>query len=92
MPQMSGTELARDLKQTHPGVRVLYVSGYTDSADGLAAVGSGTVAFLQKPFTAASLTRKVREVLEGPEHKRGGGAVERPGPAGRDGPASATEA
>ena len=59
----SGSELARDLVAARPGTRVLYMSGYTDNRvvqDG--ALPPGTE-FLQKPFTADGLRRKVREVL-----------------------------
>jgi PAS domain S-box-containing protein len=63
MPQMSGRELAEHLALLHPETKVLYMSGYADHAvvqHGL--LDPGTV-FLQKPFTAAALARKLREVL-----------------------------
>jgi two-component system, cell cycle sensor histidine kinase and response regulator CckA len=65
MPQMSGPELAKRLGATRPEMKVLCMSGYTDDSivrHGVLATG---VAFLQKPITPASLTRKVREVLDG---------------------------
>ena len=63
MPQMGGKELARQLKELHPALKVLFVSGYTENAIAHQAVLEPGVAFLQKPFTLATLTRKVREVL-----------------------------
>ena len=63
MPGMSGRDLVKNLSKTRPETRVLYLSGYTEDAivsDG--SIESGT-AFLQKPFSLLSLSRKVREVL-----------------------------
>jgi two-component system, cell cycle sensor histidine kinase and response regulator CckA len=64
MPRMGGRELARQILAAHPEIKVLFVSGYSEDAilhRGLLEPGT---AFLQKPFTADSLTRKVREVLD----------------------------
>jgi len=64
MPGMSGKELARRVSQRRPGIRVLYMSGYTtDTVVHHGVVESGTH-FLQKPFTSTSLATKVREVLD----------------------------
>ena len=63
MPGMGGREMVRQLAESRPGTKVLYLSGYTEDAilnDG--SVEQGT-AFLQKPFTLRSLSRNVREVL-----------------------------
>ena len=63
MPGMGGRELVKQLTASHPGTKVLYLSGYTEDAiisDGSIELGT---AFLQKPFTLQNLTRKVREVL-----------------------------
>ena len=63
MPGMSGQELSRRLCTSDPALKVLYLSGYTeDSIIHEGALEPGT-AFLQKPFTLQSLSRKVREVL-----------------------------
>jgi PAS domain S-box-containing protein len=64
MPKMSGRELAEKLAPVRPDMRVLFMSGYTDDVvvrDGSLELG---VAFLQKPITPETLTRKVREVLD----------------------------
>jgi CheY-like chemotaxis protein len=61
MPGMDGTELSKVVAAHYPDIRVLYMSGYTDRfIEGLSA---GTV-LLQKPFTFAALTGKLRAVLE----------------------------
>ena len=63
MPGMGGREMVKQLIGTSPRTKVLYLSGYTEDAivsDG--SIEKGT-AFLQKPFTLQSLSRKVREVL-----------------------------
>ncbi|MCA1586739.1 MAG: PAS domain S-box protein, partial [Acidobacteria bacterium] len=64
MPTMSGRELVSHLQQTHPGIKVLYCSGYTDDAIVRHGKLDSGVAFLQKPFTPRSLLSKVREVLD----------------------------
>jgi CheY-like chemotaxis protein len=65
MPQMGGRMLAERLTLNRPGIKVLYMSGYADDA----IVHHGTLDpgtnFIAKPFSAADLTRKVREVLDG---------------------------
>jgi PAS domain S-box-containing protein len=64
MPGASGPDLARRLTAERPELQVLFVSGYPDDSPdspGLLEPGS---AFLQKPFTADTLARKVRDVLD----------------------------
>jgi len=65
MPNMSGRELADELLGVRPNLKVLYVSGYTDDAIVHHGMLEPGLNFLQKPFTPASLARKVREVLDG---------------------------
>jgi CheY-like chemotaxis protein len=64
MPGMTGANLADQLQQRIPGVRVLYMSGYTDDIAGRHGVLQGGAAYLQKPFGTNALAQKVREVLE----------------------------
>jgi two-component system cell cycle sensor histidine kinase/response regulator CckA len=67
MPGISGQELSRQLCIADPSLKVLYLSGYTeDSIIREGALEAGT-AFLQKPFTLQTLSRKVREVLRSAE-------------------------
>ena len=63
MPGSSGLELARSLAAVRPDLPVLFVSGYTDESVLAELIESGAD-FLQKPLTQASLTRKIREILE----------------------------
>ncbi len=65
MPQMGGRDLADQLLELRPRMKVLFMSGYTDTAIVNHGVLDPGTAFLQKPFTAELLDRKVREVLDG---------------------------
>ena len=64
MPGMSGPTLVKRSDGTRPGVKVLYMSGYTDDVVVRHGMLDEGMPFLGKPFTAAELTRKVREVLD----------------------------
>jgi PAS domain S-box-containing protein len=64
MPQISGRELAAVLQRRHPGLRVLFTSGYTNNPDHLPEVLRPGVGYLEKPYTGSVLARKVRELLD----------------------------
>ena len=64
MPLMSGTVMAEWLKTTDPDLKILFTSGYTDDAIAQHGVLEPGVAFLDKPYTQAALTRRVREMLD----------------------------
>ncbi len=64
MPGINGRVLAERLAPSQPGMRILYVSGYTDSFIAGHGVLEAGAHLLHKPFTEESLTRKVRELLD----------------------------
>ncbi|MEO7361581.1 MAG: PAS domain-containing protein, partial [Gemmatimonadaceae bacterium] len=64
MPGASGPELTARLQTQRPGLKVLYMSGYTEDAIVHHGVLDPDIAFLHKPFTSDSLSRKLREVLD----------------------------
>ncbi len=64
MPSAGGRQVAERVAELRPGIKVLYMSGYTDDIVVRHGVVSDQVAFLQKPFTPGMLLPKVREVLD----------------------------
>jgi signal transduction histidine kinase len=64
MPGMSGRQLAVRLMETHPGLKVLFMSGYTDTVMAQHGVLEPGTELLPKPFTLQSLGDKVRAVLD----------------------------
>jgi PAS domain S-box-containing protein len=63
MPSMNGKELAEQVRSLKPGIRVIYMSGYTAKAVEHRGVLDPGIPFLQKPFSLDTLESKVREIL-----------------------------
>jgi signal transduction histidine kinase len=64
MPHMGGKAMAEWLRTTYPGLKILFTSGYSDEAitqHGVLEIG---IEFLSKPYTPATLVRKVRAMLD----------------------------
>jgi two-component system, cell cycle sensor histidine kinase and response regulator CckA len=64
MPGVSGPELTKELVERRPGLKVVYMSGYTEDAIVQHGVLKAGIAFLHKPFTSEALGRKIRDVLD----------------------------
>ena len=64
MPYLGGRQLVERLGAVKPGLKVLFLSGYTADAVVRHGVLEAEYAFLQKPFTPTALAQKVREVLD----------------------------
>jgi two-component system, cell cycle sensor histidine kinase and response regulator CckA len=65
MPEMGAVELADQLLAVRPDMKVLFISGYTNDEILRRGISRQEAAFIQKPFTAEDLMRKVRDVLDG---------------------------
>lgn len=64
MPGMNGRELANQLSQINPSLKIIFASGYTDDHIVRTGVLDKDVDFIQKPYSIGQLSRKVREVLK----------------------------
>ena len=67
MPEMNGRDLANQLQLARPGLKVLFISGYTANVVAHHGVLDAGVCFLAKPFSVKDLAFKVREALDGPQ-------------------------
>jgi PAS domain S-box-containing protein len=65
MPGMNGTELRDRIEGIRPGIKVLFMSGYTSDVIGHHGVLDKGMHFVQKPFSLKGLARKVRDAIEG---------------------------
>ena len=64
LPGLNGRELSEQLAEKREDMKVLFISGYSDDVIAKHGMIDEGLSFLQKPFTAASLGKKIREVLE----------------------------
>jgi len=64
MPNMSGRDLAGRLRKERSGLKVLFMSGYTDDALMRHGLYEAREAFLQKPFALQAFASKVRQILD----------------------------
>jgi PAS domain S-box-containing protein len=64
MPGMNGRVLAQKMTEGHPGIRVVYISGYTGSLSGHEELFDSGATLIQKPFSRSTLLWKLREVLD----------------------------
>jgi two-component system cell cycle sensor histidine kinase/response regulator CckA len=76
MPGMGGRELARNIREARPGIRVLFVSGYPEQAISRSGALETGVTFLQKPFTPDTLAAKVRVALAAADAAAAGSPVQ----------------
>ncbi len=63
MPGLSGSELTKRIEAIRPGIRIMYMSGYTDQAIVHHGILGPDIVLLQKPFTLNALAHKLREAL-----------------------------
>jgi CheY-like chemotaxis protein len=82
MPGMTGVELADRFQTVRPDMRVLFMSGYAETAVVHQGVLTPDVAFLEKPFVPEALARKVREVLDSQRASQSGGTAKESGSDG----------
>jgi two-component system, cell cycle sensor histidine kinase and response regulator CckA len=64
MPEMGGKELAERLRTHRPGLKVLFMSGYTEKAIAAGGIMPPNTGFVEKPFTVEQLMRRLREILD----------------------------
>jgi len=64
MPSMNGRELAERIRSVHPGIRTLFMSGYTADVIAHRGVLEEEVEFIQKPFSINDLGPKIRDALQ----------------------------
>jgi two-component system, cell cycle sensor histidine kinase and response regulator CckA len=66
MPGMNGKEVYAKARHIHPGLRVLFMSGYTTNVIARHGILEQGIQFIQKPFSVSDLTTKIRQVMDMP--------------------------
>ena len=64
MPEMSGRQVFEAVAAKRPGIKVLYMSGYTEDVIAHHGILEAGILFIQKPFSGQKLSEKVREALD----------------------------
>src|SRR6185312_16365971 len=64
MPGSNGPALALEIRDARPDIRTLFMSGYTEETMTQHGFDGHSAGFIQKPFSASALAKKVRQVLE----------------------------
>ena len=64
MPELDGPSLLRELRKTHPDLKIIFISGYAEDAFEKNLEGQKDFAFLPKPFSLKQLVEKVMEVMK----------------------------
>ena len=65
MPNMDGPALIREVREIHPDMKVIFISGYTEDAFRQRLDSDSEIHFLPKPFSLKQLAGKVKEVISG---------------------------
>jgi two-component system cell cycle sensor histidine kinase/response regulator CckA len=65
MPKMDGPGLVREVRETHPDMKVIFISGYTEDSFRQHLDADANIHFLPKPFSLKQLATKVKEVISG---------------------------
>ena len=73
MPRMGGAELAEKLRSRRAGLRVIFMTGYSEFSGKIDEKMTGEASMLQKPFSRSTLLEKVREILSAAPSKQTSG-------------------
>jgi two-component system cell cycle sensor histidine kinase/response regulator CckA len=65
MPRMDGPGLVREVRETHPDMKIIFISGYTEDSFRQRLDSDSNIHFLPKPFSLKQLASKVKEVIDG---------------------------
>ena len=72
MPRMDGPGLIREVRMTHPDMKVIFISGYTEDSFRKRLDSDAEIHFLPKPFSLKQLAGKVKEVMSGGQEQSQG--------------------